>query len=281
MARKLNIVRQIWAGKGSYSQRKGLIDLESLIQRNELNERTRVKIIDSFFELYNLIRKFHHGEDYKSFFRNLCADMFSCSKYVSVTDEDLAHKVEQTILLCNYNEVFDFCEKVYKELYESEKDIWEIRVNDIFDKESVCHRMVNGLIIDELNDDDMRSVKDATSDNDEASTFMQKAIHALYKLKDMENAVLNSIHAVESVAKKLTNVSGGTLADAVKKLEAQGKIHPALSLGLKNIYGYTSDTVRHAKGEKKNPPSYEEAKYMLLFCSSTVNFLRSFEDRSA
>lgn len=276
-----DMVKHIWSSKDSYSHRKGLIALESLIQRNKLNQRTRTKISDCFFEFYSLLRKFNKGKDYKLFFRNLCADIFSCSKYSLETNENFVRQIQVTIDLCNYNEVFDFCEKVYKDIYASEKDIWEMRLNAIFEKEAVCHRMVNGLIVDELSNEDMQSVKEASEGEDEASTFIQKALHALYKLHDTNTAVLHSVSAAESILKQKAGNTKGTLADASKKLNEQGKLHRSLSDGLVKIYGYTSDVARHASGEKKTPIPYEEAKYIFLFCSSTVNFLRSFEDRSA
>ena len=52
-------------------------------------------------------------------------------------------------------------------------------------------------------------------------------------------------------------------------------MHPALKGGLLKLYGYTSDSggIRHAISDGDNPPTYGEAKFMLVACSGFVNLL--------
>ena len=71
----------------------------------------------------------------------------------------------------------------------------------------------------------------------------------------------------------------GKALNNLKKLE----IHPALKSAYSSIYGYTSDEngTRHANGiGEKNQP-LEEAKYMLVSCSTFVNYFKeNFEGKN-
>src|SRR5262249_23586502 len=60
------------------------------------------------------------------------------------------------------------------------------------------------------------------------------------------NSIRESINAVESVARTLA--PDGNLSNALDKLEASTKIHPAMKRAFGALYGYTSDAqgIRHA-----------------------------------
>ena len=65
------------------------------------------------------------------------------------------------------------------------------------------------------------------------------------------------------------------MGDALKRLEEEKKIHPALKGAFTKLYGYTSDEggIRHAEGLLESDVTFEEAKFMLVTCSAFINYL--------
>ena len=92
---------------------------------------------------------------------------------------------------------------------------------------------------------------------------------------DWAGSIRESIHAVESVARRL-NPRAATLAPALKSLEAQGALHPALKSAFSKLYGYTSDEqgIRHAhlSADQANV-GMDEALFMFGACASFASYL--------
>ncbi len=95
---------------------------------------------------------------------------------------------------------------------------------------------------------------------------------------DWAESVRESIHAVESVARVLDPRDASTLDRALKSLEKQIRIHPALKDAFSKLYGYTSDEegIRHALlQDDSSPVGRDEAVFMLGACASFVTYLLS------
>ena len=88
---------------------------------------------------------------------------------------------------------------------------------------------------------------------------------------DWAGSVRESIHAVESVARRIAP-EAQTLGSALKKM---GGLHPALKNAFSSLYGYTSDEqgIRHALlDETESPAQQDEAVFMLGACASFVSY---------
>ena len=93
---------------------------------------------------------------------------------------------------------------------------------------------------------------------------------------DWAGGVRESIHAVESVARKIDPEASKTLKPALKSIEKQGMLHPALREALDKLYGYKSDQqgVRHALLDSANAKvGMDEAVFMLGACASFASYL--------
>ena len=91
------------------------------------------------------------------------------------------------------------------------------------------------------------------------------------------DSVRESIHAVESVARKLDPDAAQTLGPALKSQP----LHPALKKGFASLYGYTADEqgVRHALLDQTDAHvGRDEAVFMLGACASFASYLfRKYE----
>ena len=92
---------------------------------------------------------------------------------------------------------------------------------------------------------------------------------------DAAGSVRESIHAVESVARRLNADASTTLGPALRALEERITLHPALKKGFSNIYGYTNDEegIRHALLEGDADVDDVDATFMLGACASFVTYL--------
>ncbi len=94
---------------------------------------------------------------------------------------------------------------------------------------------------------------------------------------EFADAIADSIHAVESVARFFDKNAGRTLGPAIDSLRKQGVLkHPALAHAIKLLYGYTCDQegIRHAlvfKGEAN--VDMNEAMFMFGACASLAAYL--------
>ena len=92
-----------------------------------------------------------------------------------------------------------------------------------------------------------------------------------------ENAVAESIHAVESVARSIDPDASTTLTPALKSLQAKGLLtHPALRQSFEKLYGYTNDEqgIRHAliDSDQANV-GVDESVFMFGACASFSGYL--------
>ena len=105
-----------------------------------------------------------------------------------------------------------------------------------------------------------------------AGKFMNEGKHA--------DSIRESIHAVESVARKIDPASSKTsktLGPALKSLERAGLLkHKALKEGFNNIYGYTNDEegIRHPLVDQSSADvGLDEAIFMFGACASFAAYL--------
>ena len=108
-----------------------------------------------------------------------------------------------------------------------------------------------------------------------SSTHLRNAAQNINQ-QDWAGGVRESIHAVESVARKIDPKASRTLAPALKSIEKHGALHPSLKEAFTSLYGYTSGQqgIRHAllDGPQASVGA-EEAVFMLGACASFSSYL--------
>ena len=109
-----------------------------------------------------------------------------------------------------------------------------------------------------------------------AKTHLRSAAEAINEQR-YADAVRESIHAVESVARTIDPEAGKTLGPALKSLEKEGVLnHRALKEAFSKLYGYTSDEngIRHALLEEGAADvDLDDAVFMFSACASFAAYL--------
>ena len=163
-----------------------------------------------------------------------------------------------------------------------DRGIYDI-FNDLFKKECVGYRFIDGKITDIIDDFEIAEIEEALDNKFSAcKKSITKSLNLLYDREkpDYSNSVKESISAIESMCNIILGTNNSTLGDALNKLENQGvKIHGAMKKAFSSLYGYTSDKsgIRHNSGIDENT-TFEEAKYMLVSCSAFLNYLVQIYD---
>lgn len=156
-----------------------------------------------------------------------------------------------------------------------------IQFNEVMEEENSGFRIVNGIISRIINEAEINSIENSILNSEEKglkgiSIHLDKANKYLSMKPDPDfaNSIKESISAVESLVKQLTNEKGGGLDKALIILDNKVKFHGSFKSALSSLYGYTSDEsgIRHPILEEKDI-GFDEAKYMLVSCSAFVNFI--------
>lgn len=284
--------------RGGFSDRRKINPLNTEIQINDLDERTRNKIANLLKRWCDAIEKLGLEKD---FFKKYLNDVFCqfvddqmealCRYYYSDAFKEYIFK---PIIQDNYSDVLTICEyitglasDIFEEsqnqvapYYNSNQRIdCEQELNALFEEEFVGYRMVAHEITPITNEVEINEIKTSLDIEFEGcKSHIKKGLSLLSDREkpDYKNSIKESISAVESICQIICKDDKATLGKALNKLEESGiKLHRSLKEALSKLYGYTSDEggIRHAEGLFESNVSFEDAKFMLVTCSAFVNYL--------
>ena len=281
--------------RGGFSDRNGIKPENTQIQLKDFDERTRIGFINLIRAIYNNIKINYWWKSYENDF---CMMIYR-DVYVQRVDsswkyniDSLFSDIEKTILTDNYHFVLTLIEAIAdafdwvlkKEDYEykeNSKNSIFIYFNNLFEKEYVGYRFINGLITSIVDDIEVATITDAFKNKiSQVKEHLSKANKYLSdrEVPDYENSIKESISAVESICRIITEASGydATLGKTLDKLKEQGVIiHPALENAFEKLYGFTCDKdgIRHGSGLGGSDTTFAEAKFMLVACCAFINYL--------
>lgn len=199
-------------------------------------------------------------------------------------------KVTQSIreyyFRCKWYEIYDLIEFSIRIIDNDDFNI-DIKqlienFNDVLERECAGYRFIEETLSPITNLTEIEEVEEAISFTDNFTSLKGCNFHlkdALSKLSnrlnpDYRNSIKESVSAIESLAKIISNNSKDSLGASLDKIKGKIKIHSALERGFKQIYGYTSDSdgIRHGLMEEPTC-DFEDAKFMLVSCSAFINYL--------
>ena len=270
-----------------FSQRNGILPIKNEFQIKSMDDDLRNAI-------WNVIlRSCFEGiyeDDAHEFFKRLWDLHFKLpiDTIPSYHHHTMDH-VRTQYMKMEYNQVYDFLEFILSYFpwhYNNNLNYVE-NLNFALQREFSGYRLVAGCITPITSKEEIDTIGDATITP--MSTVNEHILTANKYLSkkdnpDYRNSIKESISAVESICKKIVNDPDTTTGRALNKIEEQGKIeiNPDMKDAFKTLYRYTSDSggIRHSLTDEKTPPSFDDAKFMLVSCSAFVNYLVSKADKS-
>lgn len=292
-----NIMGNIF--KNLFSHRHNLIETQPIITKNAISQevinaigtcydvlcRNLVAIYERYYSGIKLfVQQDIERELWIHFANRRLAGFEKNGRYCLVFNELLS------LAQLPWYRILDMVEYVCKWInlnipqYDYLKDIlndFEENLNNEFDRLDYGYRVVNHCIVDITSEEEMAAISEAIENSkDNVNEHLQRAVmhYSARPNPDVRNSIKESISAVEAVCRELTGEN--TLGQALKHLEANGVvIHKMLKEGFTKFYVYANDKdsgIRHALMDDDGTyvPSKDEAYYMLVACSTFVNYLR-------
>ncbi len=282
--------------RGGFSDRNGIEPLNTDIQFDTLDKRTRVRLINTIKSLYTYL---YEGLSWNSQAKQRFIKYVIREIYCNIVElnclyheDDAFQNLTDTILNDEYYNVLTVVEAVaqYFDDYwreanyktRTEDSIIYKLLNVVFQEEYVGYRFVGNIISPITDEIEIKAVNEAINDDEcIVREHLLKANLLLSDRKnpDYENSIKESISAVEAICQIIMGKNGkkASLGDMLKKLENDDlKIHAGLKLAFIKLYGYTSDAngIRHAGDIGGAASTFEEAKFMLVSCCAFVNYLQ-------
>ena len=256
------------------------------IQREEVNEKTRNSLWNVFSEIVwnNVIFRLGINDQLiKPFINSLWDEFFEepIDRFPSGTRE--VYKVIRNFFFrSNWYELFDFIEFVsgnFPNLRGANHFFIE-GCNAVLKKKLSAYRLIGNTITEITTEEEIAEIAEALTDSDVNKSIRLHIETALKMLSDKKspdfrNSIKESISAVETICRIITEKPKTTLGEALKKISDKVEIHSALQSAFLKLYGYTSDEdgIRHSIMDLKDI-DFEDAKFMLVSCSAFVNYLK-------
>lgn len=271
----------------SFKQAEGLEPLPSQLAHSELSPRLR----SFLWMVLHAYLDYAFGNPYQDSSKRL-ADAFRAEHFVRRSEpvdefEWTTWKImplaKGIILDTSYEEVYDFLQFILRSLPRGDP-----RDNMTEDIKHALEKGCAGLILIEdgptfvpiSNEHERAAVAEAhvalrEAEMSGASSHMRKAAEALSAGKAAD-AIRESIHAVEAVARRIDPGANLTLAPALKALRNSSAIHPAMEEAFRKLYGYTNDSegIRHPLVGKDTPTAdMTDAMFMHGACAAFISYL--------
>lgn len=213
----------------------------------------------------------------KFFWKKLYTDVLKIPIPLHEPDVDsLLSQVKNLVLTLQWNKVYDLIEFSINQ-YNRDKKPYIDSLNKILEQENSGFRIIKDKIVPITSETEIQELETALENplngvKEHLKTALQHFSDR--KKPNYRNSIAESIHAVESLCRKITGKN--TLADALKDLEKHGlKLHSALKEAFIKLYGYTSaeEGLRHSILDGNTKIEKADAHFFLVSCSAFVNYL--------
>jgi hypothetical protein len=276
-----------------FSQREGIKPVKSVIQVDSMDSDLRTGLWNAL-EIYYLTkikgRYVSSEEKIFSLLKGLWIDHFKWRIGTLTNDgSSIYRQINEYFSSCEWYEVYDLLDFIAQncpnELEKVNKDFMEY-CNSVLERELSAYRFVGEKIASLTSKEEIAEIEEALKIVEPLKNVrmhLERALELLAdrRLPDYRNSIKESISAVEAICILITKDPKATLGQAVKKLEPGVKVHPALENAFSKLYGYSSsaDGIRHALLDEPNL-ELEDAKFMLVSCSTFVNYLMAKVSRA-
>ena len=159
-------------------------------------------------------------------------------------------------------------------------DAFVKNINMFFKRLYYSYRIVDKEIVEITSKEEIVSIETAlhtSKDNIRKHISTALALYAQKPVGDYRNSIKESISAVEAYCRERTGEN--TLGKALDKIKKSGCVIPDILIhAFEKLYAYTNQPdngIRHALMDENGAyiPDQEEAQFMLVSCSSFLNYL--------
>ena len=274
-----------------FSERNGYKSVREIIQKDSINQELKNRLWNIvIFFIFNQYKKDIpqqisspiHKSNLNTFFSYFYHTHLKSRIDQVPNDLEAVHIEMENLFFEEYHwyeiyDFFEFCIKNYP--FDEIKTKFIVYINNVLQEESSAYRVINESIIEVTSEQEIQSIEDALVNTNPYSGVQQHLNQALKLISDRQNpdyrnSIKESISAVESICKIITQDDKATLGKALKIIEDKHGLHAALKASLSQLYGYTSDAdgIRHAMLAESHL-SYIDAKFMLVACTNFINYL--------
>ena len=197
--------------------------------------------------------------------------------------------IREYFMGCQWFEVYDFVEFMYKIVEDRSKGKLRDACNGVLQRELSGYRLIDGKFVPISDEVEVQEVEDALACSDQyepASRHMRRALE-LYsdrEAPDYPNAAKEAISAVEAMCQIIAEMPKKTLSEALKALENKGgfQFHGAFKKALDKLYAYAGDGdgIRHATLDI-DTLGQEDVRFFIVVCSAFVNYLKEKHSKTA
>ena len=269
----------------TFSQSQGYEAVPVPLRLEELSDRARTNLWNVLF--VHLVSGSHHRiymintwelilKDVHAYHYNMPLDEWTTSF------DTVCQRLRQLIERMPFNRVFDLIEYIMRHRYCPEDFI--AQVSTVFKTCGLAYTIDVGppvAILPATTPEEGAALERNLNDLrvaglDGAAAHLQNAGKRIND-GNWADSIRESIHSVESVARKINSRASKTLGPALNSLEKQGVLpHPALKEAFSKLYGYASDEkgIRHSLLDKTEANvTNDEALFMLGACASFASYL--------
>lgn len=275
----------------SFSQRKGLKPIKSVIQIDSMDDDLRnglwnaldIYDWDSVKPVRYVNKSYLMSSSKRTDVRNLVNRLWLhyFKEPIDTLEDsrrDIPYRIRKYFFSCQWNEVYDFVEFVANNYPDQNVNSEFMKhCNFFLERELSAYRFVGGKITQITSEEEIGEIEEALKNAPKPVDIHLKT--ALDKLSDRKspdyrNSIKESISAVEAICKQIANDAKADLEKALKEIEKKIGLHSALKRAFSSLYAYTSDAhgIRHALLDEPNL-DFEDAKFMLVSCSAFINYL--------
>jgi hypothetical protein len=282
-----------------FSERMGFREVKNVIQIDSIDEELLNGLWNAVMEFYySKYFETHNGSNVNHYTLNELSKRIWIDFFKEPIDELNLDSKEPIDVIRNFLysnqtewfEIYDLIEFIPNNFKEDQSinSLFMDHCNGVLEKEVSAYRFVKGSIVQITTTEEIQEIELAITSPSTSDLVKVHLSNALKHLADRQSpdyrtSIKESISAVECVAKRIVGNTSTTLGNALNEIQSNGIIdfHQDLNLGLKKIYHYTSDSdgIRHAL---KDAPTvdFEDAKFMLVMCSSFCNYLTIKADKA-
>lgn len=276
-----------------FSDRIGITDIKSIIQLDFIDEELQNGLWNIFqvFFIQAMMKEDAYAMSssrFKGFIESLWFTFFKePMDLIPYKRADAVRLIRERFFDWEWYKVYNFIEFTLSCDQVDSKKLSKA-YNFILEREVSGYRFIDNVLAPITSETEINSIQEAIDSTENeletgVNTHLRRALEKLADKKnpDYRNSIKESISAVESISKIIAKDKKADLGKAIKAIKTKIEIHPALEKGFLSIYGYTSDGdgIRHALLEKDNV-DFEDAQYMLVACSSFVNYLKIKADKA-